>query len=276
MAAAERIKFEPARKDGVPITTVKTFGYQFGWALDRDFIIPTSDDEKAEAVIQKAVKRLGGERYLAVKTVTGRGNFTPFPADKQDLLPLPQAFTDYIVYPNKERAEFKSGGARTIQVNSGDAGWIADTAARSVKDQTAEQIADYKNSLRTSLDYLLRGNWRKTAKLSYVGRREASLGKRNDAIRLVYEDGLTVDFEFADDGTPAKTVYKRKNGDGEDVTEEDRFAQFVEIGGVFAAFIIDRYRDGKQISRINYSSIEYNIQIPEQLFVKPADAKKLK
>jgi hypothetical protein len=252
--------------------------YNFNLDSKMNFVFAKSfkSDEKSEAIVQKAIQRLGGERYLSVKTVTGRGNLT---AMKEGESGVPSPFVDYIIYPDKERTEFKTEAGKTIQTNFGEGGWIADGAARIIKDQTPEQIADFKNSLRTSLDSFLRGGWRqdKDAKLEYVGRREAGLGKRNEVLRLTYGDGLTVEFEFAaSDGTPAKASYKRKSSGGEETKEEDRFAQFVEIGGVSAPYIIDHYRDGKQTSRVNYESIEFNAAVPDTLFVKPKDAKKLK
>lgn len=233
-------------------------------------------NKKAESIIAKTVQRLGGERYLNVKTVIGRGYFTTM---KENQVGLPSSFIDYIIYPDKERTEFKSSGVRTVQTNVGETGWIADTGARVVKEQTAEQIAEFKKSIRTSLDNFLRGGWRgeKDVKLEYIGRREASLGRRNEAVRLTYSDGLAIDFEFAAmDGTPAKSIYKRKNADGAETTEEDRFAQFVDVKGVLAPYIIDHYRDGKQTSRVNYELIEFNNPLPETLFAKPTDVKKLK
>lgn len=274
--AAKQIKFTPEKKDGRAIAVVKTIEYKFSYLKDNDAIKGSNFDEKAEAIIQKAIKRLGGERYLAVKTVVGRGNFTQ---KKETETGLPSAFVDYIVYPNKERTEFKSGGARTIQTNVGETGWIADNATRTIKDQTPEQIADFKRGIRASLDYFLRGEWRKdqNAKLEYAGRREAGLGKRNDVLRLTYADGFAVEYEFAQsDATPAKSLYKRKGSDDEEILEEDRYAQFIESNGISAPLIVDHYRNGKQSSRINFESIEYNTPIAETLFAKPADVKKLK
>lgn len=267
--AARNIKFVPEKINGVPVTVSKVVEYDFK-------IDAPKFDEKAEAVIQRAIQRLGGERYLSVKTVVGRGNFTLV---KDDISGLPSAFVDYIVFPDKERTEFKIAGGKMIQTNIGDTGWIADSASRSIKDQTPEQVADFKRGIRTSLDYFLRGEWRKEkdVKLEYVGRREASLGKRNEVVRLTYADGTAIEYEFAaQDGTPAKMSYKRKNAEGAEVKEEDRFAQFVEVNGVFAPYIIDHYRDGKQSSRINYESIQYNTPVPETLFAKPTDVKKIK
>ncbi|MEO7658276.1 MAG: hypothetical protein ABIV48_01570, partial [Pyrinomonadaceae bacterium] len=105
----------------------------------------------------------------------------------------------------------------------------------------------------------------------------ATLGKRNDVIKLTYSDGFAVEFQFAaDDGLPQKAVYKRTNLDGEEITEEDRYAQFIEIKGIRSPFIVDRFTNGKPSSRINYESIEFNRSIPESIFAKPSNPKDAK
>ncbi len=128
------------------------------------------------------------------------------------------------------------------------------------------------------VDNLLRGWWRKEeAQLSYVGRREAGLARRNEAVRLTYRDGFTVEFELgAKDFLPAKSLYKRTIENQEEVAEEDRFAQYVKIGGVTLPLVIDHFRAGVQTSRINYELVEFNQSIPDSLFARPVDVKALK
>lgn len=232
-------------------------------------------DEKAEQILKRAVEALGGSAYLNIRTSIGRGQFTPF---QNGVSGLPSAFIDYIVYPDRERTEFRSQGVRNIQVNVGEGGWIYDGAARAIKDMTPEQVKDFRFSIRTSVENLLRGGWRKEgARLSYVGRREAGIGRRNETVRLTYPEGLTVEFEFgAKDGLPAKVIYQRPDAEGKDVKEEDRLAQYIAVQGVNAPFVIDHYRAGVQTSRINYESIEFNAPIAEALFARPANAKAVK
>jgi hypothetical protein len=240
-----------------------------------------ASDEKSEAVLKRAVESLGGANFLAVRTVVGRGNYTPFVKGVSD---LPVTFLDYIAFPDRERTEFKGRGARTIQANVGTgekaAGWVFDGALKSapIRDMKADQIEDFRITMRTSLDNVLRGWWRaEGAKLSYAGRREAGLARRNEAVRLIYPDGFAVEYEFgAKDGLPAKTIYKRMIKVGEEekeATEEDRYLRFLPFGGVNAPVIVDHYRDGVQTSRVLYDSVEYNRPVPDELFVKPADAK---
>lgn len=233
------------------------------------------DVEKAEQIIQQAIEVVGGSTYLNTRTVIGRGLYTLY---KEGQSGLPSSFVDYIVFPDKERTEFKSHEGRIIQTNSGETGWIYDGAAKTLKDMTKAQVDDFKLAMRSSFDNLLRGFWRKEgAKLSYAGRREAGLAKRNEAVRLAYPDGFVVEFEFgARDSMPMKVLYKRKNADGEEVAEEDRMAQHVKVEGVLVPFVIDHYRAGAQTSRINYQSVEFNRPVPETLFARPANAKAVK
>ena len=228
---------------------------------------------QAEAIIQKAVQFLGGDKYLNVKTQIGKGKYS---AIRDGGVASFQTFSDIIVYPNKERTDFRGGGTRSTQANVGDSGWVYDGDQELVKDQTEKQIEGYKRGIRTSLDYLLRGHWKGDAELSYIGKRQGTLGKRNDTIKLTYKDGLEVEFEFADDGTPVKGSYKHLNPEGEEVKEEDRYAQFIDVGGIKAPFIIDRFTAGTQSSRINYETIEFNKAVADSIFAKPSgkDAKK--
>jgi hypothetical protein len=184
-----------------------------------------------------------------------------------------------MVFPDRERTEFRSASGRVIQTNIGDKGWYFDSATRSIKDLKRDQIEEFQLAMRTSVDNLLRGVWRKEsgAKLAYVGRREAGLAKRNETVRLIYPDEFSVEFEFgAKDFLPAKSIYMRKDSDGKEATEEDRFAQYISTGGILAPFIIDHYRAAVQMSRINYRSLEFNAPIADELFSKPINLKALK
>lgn len=233
----------------------------------------TDTKAKAELVIRKAVQQLGGDKYLHIKSTVGKGTFSVL---REGGVLSYQKFVDIIAFPDRERTEFKGGGTRTIQVNTGSTGWIYDDELETIRQQTEAQVENFKRGIRTSLDNVLRGYWRGEAELSYVGRRPATLGKRNDVIKLTYKDGFSVEFEFADDGLPQKAVYKRKSVEGDDIKEEDRYAQFIESGGIRSPMIIDRLTDGHPSSRINYETIEYNRTIPESIFAKPATAKEAK
>lgn len=232
-----------------------------------------ASDERAESIVARAVQNLGGDRYLKVRSQVGRGRYSIL---RDGALVSFQSFIDVIVFPDKERTEFRGGGARSVQANTGKTGWIFDGEQEIIKIQNDVQVANFVRGIRVSLDNLLRGYWKGEAGLSYIGKRPATLGKRNDVIRLTYNDGFIIEFEFADDGLPAKAVYKRLNADNTEITEEDRYAQFIDDEGIKTPFIIDRFTSGVQNSRINYESVEFNKSIPDSIFSKPSSPKELR
>lgn len=235
---------------------------------------------KAQEIVNRGIEAVGGSAYLNVKTVIGRGFFTTF---IEGVSQLPARFVDYIAYPDRERTEFTGGGIRAIQTNSGEVGWMYDGGTKTLKDMKPAQVEDFKRAMRTSVENLLHGWWKKDgATLSYVGRREAGLAKRNETVRLSYPDGFWIEYEFgARDGLPAKVIYKRtkKKADSdetEELSEEDRLAKPITVAGVTAPWVIDHFINGTQTSRVNYESVEYNQPLSDALFVKPANIKSLK
>ena len=110
------------------------------WCAAQTTNTPSADD-KAEKIVQRAIQALGGDRYLAVKTVTGRGFFFDY---KDGVSGVPVRFVDYISFPDRERTEFSGGGMRIVQTNFAAQGWIFDGMAKTLKDQTAEQLDDFK------------------------------------------------------------------------------------------------------------------------------------
>jgi hypothetical protein len=235
---------------------------------------------KAEEILNRAIEALGGSAYLNIKTVTGRGFFTTF---HDGMSQLPARFVDYISYPDKERTEFISEGLRVIQTNTGETGWLYDGANKALSDMKGSQIEDFKRSMRTSVENLLRGWWKKeNATLSYVGRREAGVGRRNETVRLTYPNGFWVEYEFAaKESLPAKVIYKttrkkRDTDEDEEVNEEDRLAKPITIAGITAPWVIDHFTNGVQTSRVGYEAVEYNRPLADSLFAKPANIKSLK
>jgi hypothetical protein len=241
---------------------------------------PNVPEVKTEGIIKRALEVVGGNNYLNVTTTIGRGFYTSF---KEGVTQIPARFVDYIAYPDKERTEFTSAGIRVVQANIGNKGWLFDGATKSLHDMKGVQIDDFKRAMRTSVENLLRGWWRKEgATLSYAGRREAGLAKRNETVCLTYPDGFWIEFEFgAKDGMPAKIIYKHTrtkedSEETEELTEEDHLAKFISVDGIMAAYVIDHFINGNQSSRINYESIEFNRPLADSFFTKPENIKALK
>lgn len=247
-----------------------------GFGVARAQALPAGTaDEKSEQVIAKAVAALGGARYLNVTSVTSNGNFTAYLEGQAGPF---YSFADYILYPDSERTEFKKSGVRNVQANTGTTGWTFAGDVKVIKEMNADQVRDFQwYVLRTSFENLLRGGWKKEgATVKHVGRREAGLGRRNEALRLLYPDGFLVEFEFAPDGLPAKVSYTKKDPEGVEGKEEDRLAQWVDFDGIKAPMIVDHYREKVQTSRVNYVAIVFNKPMAASFFARPASSKDIK
>jgi len=233
-----------------------------------------NDPAQAEALIREAIRVRGGERYLQIRSMVSRGQFTPFdkgvPGD-------PKSFVDYLVYPDHERTEFGRGGGKRIETTSGNSGWVYDAGEKRLRDETEDQLKIAQQSFRYDLDNLLRSAWREQgSKLVFLGRREVWHNTFSRAVRIDFADGASATLHF-DPRTklPLEAEYKMVSKDGT-TSEEVRFNRWVEFGGVQFPTIQDFYRDGKQSTRASFDTFEINANIPEKAFVKPASLKEVK
>src|SRR3954466_14660643 len=100
----------------------------------------TTSEPSAEAILKKAVQTLGGDKYLNIKSQIGRGRFSSM---KDGVIVSFQSFVDVIVFPDKERTEFRGGGVRTVQTNAGASGWVYDGEQDLIKIQDARQVENF-------------------------------------------------------------------------------------------------------------------------------------
>ncbi|NNF00999.1 MAG: hypothetical protein HKN25_18425 [Pyrinomonadaceae bacterium] len=264
-------KLRPVVKSFIAFCAVVSF-FSSVYAQN-NFDKPEDKAAKAKSVVNRAIQKLGGERYLNVRTSIGEGRFSLL---KDGQIVSFSSFVDVIVAPEKERTDFTERGSKTVQVNADGKGWMYQEHLEKLSDQKGPQLESFKRSLRSHYDYLLKGKWKDEAKLSYEGRRRASLGKRNDVLRLTFKDNFWVEYEFSDEGLPMKTKYERTNSDNKMITEENRYAQFIDEQGILTPFVVDHYTDDKHSFRVNYKSMIYNKKIPDKIFVKPGNPKKLR
>lgn len=271
LAAAEKIKFQPEVRDGKYRTSRMIVEYTLmPPAPPKLSPVSAESSEKAQAVIKRAIKALGGERYINVRSQVGRGAYTLL--GKGRIISY-QTFVDVIVYPDMERTDLRESGIQRSISNANGSGWIFDDSVETIEDQTSRQLEGFQRAMRTNPDNLLRGKWDGKAAIAFVERRSASPGRRNDVISATFGDGFKVEFEFSDKGFPAKVLYSREGSDGREISEEVRFARYIDVQGVKTPFVIDRFTGGQHSSRINYESVKYNAQIPPAVFEKPGSLK---
>lgn len=227
-------------------------------------------------LLKQVIDARGGARYLSFKTILAEGQFTSF--DK-GISTNPTYFTDWIIYPDKERVDFGKGKKknRRIQVNTGKGGWVYDGDAETLKDQTDRQIKDYLEGLDFDIDRVLRGGWQAPGvEVRFAGREELRPGERADVVSIKLNSEQTI-YLWLDRNThlPITLIYE-KFSESRLVKNEVRFFQYVPYDGVKFPNIVDFYRDGVQESRVNYQSVKLDAPISDEIFTKPASVKAIK
>ena len=233
-----------------------------------------NDSMKAATLVRDVIDKRGGDAYLKVRTVVSRGTYTPY---EKGASTSPIGFVDYIAYPGRERTEFGKGDSKFIQANSEVANWVYDAKQKMIRDQTDEQVKQFQQAARYDLDNLLRlASQQSGVKLVYVGRREPWRGTFSEAVRVEFTDGgsatLHIDFRAK---MVLMTEYKSVAESGT-VNNESRYYRWVDYNGIQYPTLIDSYREGKQTARVSFDTIDLNVNIPDKLFVKPANVKEVK
>jgi hypothetical protein len=232
--------------------------------------------EKAEALLAAATKALGGQAYLSIKSERSRGFLTPYIENSPEKRAL-QTFVDYILLPDKERVEFKGQGRRFIQSNAGIQGWTYDSDSQILKEQTEVQRQRFVSGLRYQIDQILRGGWSaRGASLSYLPKQELWPRQSGEGVRLTYADGEEVEIYFDPQTSLPLALRFSKETDKGKVKAENRFFRYIELNGIRSPYVVDLYENGVQVLRLNYDQREFNVEVPEKLFIKPESAKSLK
>lgn len=252
-------------------------GLVLAGSLTRGQSPPQTDEfEQGARLIRAAIEARGGQSYLGFKTLVASGQFTPFDGG---ISTVPMPFLDTIVFPDKERTEFGKGKKkdRRIQVNNGGTGWVYDGEAETLKDQTDKQIREFQEGLENDLDHILRGGWQAPGvRVRFSGREETRPGERADVLEIQLTPERKV-FLSLDRSThlPTTLVYEKATDKGL-TRNETRFFQYIVYDGVKFPNIVDFFRDGVQLSRINYQEIKLDGPVSDEAFAKPANAKAVK
>lgn len=239
--------------------------------------VPSAESiEQGVKLIKAAIEARGGAKYLAFKSIVATGQYTPFDGG---ISTVPAPFLDTIVYPDKERTEFGKGKRKNkrIQVNVGATGWVYDGDAETLKDQNDKQTREFLDGIENDIDHILKGGWQAPGvRVRLAGREEIRPGERADVVEIeltpVRKISLMLDRTTH---LPMSLVYERTTDQGL-TRNESRFFQYVPYDGVQFPNIVDFYRDGVQLSRINFQDIKLDTPVSDEIFAKPANVKAIK
>ncbi len=221
------------------------------------------DQADARAIIDKAMKALGGQEQLAdVKAVTWKEKGTYYGRGKGE----PYTGTFAVEKPDKFRMVIE--GVFTLVLN-GDTAWtkMNDETKEMTNEQLAEQKEQHYASLVRTLTPLSGKAFKlaplgeiKVAKSPAVGVKVSHKGHRDVNLYFDKETGLLVKSEFR---------VKASEQGGKEVEQETFYSDYKAFDGVKFPQKIVVKRDGKQFVEAEASEFKPAAKLDKSLFDKP-------
>ncbi|CAN5567089.1 hypothetical protein BH10PLA2_BH10PLA2_26030 [soil metagenome] len=228
-------------------------------------------DDGAPAILDKAIKALGGEEALskvkassmkAKGTINVMGNDNPF-----SIVVMVQGLDH-----SKQEVDAEFGGMKIkfVSILAGNKGW------RSFAGMTMELEGDALNEakraqylqLMTMNPTVLKGKGFKvaTAPSEKVG------GKTALGLKVTGPDGKTC-MMYVDEATglPVRMVAKVKDFQGEEFTQSSTFSDYKDFQGIKKATKIESTRDGDKFQMMEVTEFKILDSVDPKTFAEPKD-----
>jgi hypothetical protein len=249
---------------------ISTVAVLVGLALGVGAPARADDKDDAKAILDKAIKALGGEEKLSTfKAATWKGKGKVFAMDNE----IEYSGEWAVQAPDRLRVvikgEFMGQAFKRTQVLNGDKAYSKtsdeDTMTRD-KDGVAESKRDFQMLWIPATILPLRG---KAFKLETLG--DEKIGD-TPAVGLKVTGPGGKDFRiYFDKKTrlPIKMAAKVKAMGGEEVDQEWLYSDFKEVQGIKKAMTVELKRDGKKFIEQKISDFKPAEKLDDKLFEKP-------
>lgn len=232
-------------------------------AQSPEVLLPEQSAAKAKALIQQAIRALGGPAYLGVRDSDCAARLSLF-GHAGDLTGY-ETIRDLWKLPDKNRTEFSKKG-NIIEVFNGNQGWTLDKGG--VQEAPAAAVDDFQEALKKDIDNLLRFRLNEEGMIFRYGGSDVADLKQVDWVEIVDRDRRT--FRLALDLSthlPIRAIVITRNPTTRERTEEvNYFSNYHPEQGVQTPFQITRERDGRRVYQVFFSGCQYNAGLPDELF----------
>ena len=202
--------------------------------------------DDAQAIIDKAVKALGGEEKLSkVKAATWKGKGTITFDGNDNRISTQTTVRGIDHYRQEFEGDFGGNTIKGVAVLAGDKGWRRFGDDRSALEQ--EVLANQKRvAYLTAIPLTVLPLKGQGFKVEAAGE-EAVDGKPAAGLRVTPPDGKEFRIYFdRESGLPVRLVAKVLGFMGEEYTQETNFGDYKEMGGIRKATKIRAKRDGER------------------------------
>lgn len=212
-----------------------------------------------EIVVKNIASRGGAEKWKSIESMKMTGTINAG-GRTIDLI----AWTKR---PNLSRQEMSSNGEKAVQAFDGTRFWVMPPGApgpQEMKGAPAELAKAQSEFDSVLFDYKNKG-----ATVELVGR-ESDEGRAVYHLKITRKGGAVQHYFLdADTGIERKITSTLNGPNGQTATATIEFGDFRNVDGVMVPYTIKNLVDGRPVSQVTVSTIEFNVPIENDLFRMP-------
>ena len=252
-------------------------------------LMPEQSAAKAKEVLNRLISAMGGEAYLQTRESDCTGRLAQF-EHTGDLSGYTN-FRDYWHFPDKNRTEYEVKGSKggllgvligsipfkggtIIELYNGDDGWTMDKGG--VSEQSAVNIADFKEQTKRDIDNVLRFRLKEEGMLFRYGGMDLIDMKPVEWVELVDREERTFRLAVLQSShLLARTVVITRDETTRERTEEvTAYGNYHMQGQVMAPLQVERKRDGRRLFQAFFDTCSFDQHFPPDFFSKASLEKK--
>jgi hypothetical protein len=237
---------------------------QTGSSSSAQIPVDQANAQKAKAVLDQAIKALGGDAYLNWSDMTTEGRSYSFHHGQANSLGT--LFWRFRKFPDKDRLELTKK-RDILEIFNGDNGY--EVTYKGVRDmERKDELDPYLRRRHYSLDIVLR-QWlnQPGIALFYEGQNVAAQ-KETDQVSIMnsQNEGVTLNIDI-NTHLPVKKGYTWRDPlDKERNMEEEIFDDYRPIQGIMTPYNTTRLFNGEMSAQTFLTDAKYNQNLNESLF----------
>jgi hypothetical protein len=229
----------------------------------------TADKEDTQAILDKAIKALGGEKNLAkVKAATWKTKGKIYFMDNENPFTTESSYQAPDRYRSMFEGDFGGNTIKAVAVVNGDKGW------RHFMDNTEELDKEHLANEKRQVSF----QWVPTTILPLRGKEykvesipeEKVDGKPAVGIQATDKNGKSFKLYFdKESGLPVKLAAKSVDFMDTEFNLEVFFSNYKEVDGIKKAMKILQKRDGEKMMEQEITEFKVKDKLDDKLFEKP-------
>lgn len=220
----------------------------------------------ADEVIAKNIEAKGGmDKLQQIKNQKVAGKWM--------MAGMEMPFTMYAGRPNKLRIEVSMQGMSMIQAFDGETAWSINPFMGSTEPQKMSDLQAKMFEQQADFDGFLIGYKDKGYKVEYLGEEDME-GTQAHHLKVTVDDSTTLDYYLDSEYFLDLKYTMTAEIEGSPVVIDFYFGDYKEVDGIMTPFSVENKVGGESRGQGVYETIEYNVDVPDSIFVMPPPVEK--